>query len=298
MRFRAHDTFFIRKGWLSKGIRSVQSNPNVFMGYSADGVDKINPMDSLGLGANMVKSLRFWLQAVGLTEEPSTGKKSQALTELGSIINKNDPYIEETGTLCLLHYKLCSNADYATAWHYFYNVFPLRSFSRDDFVTSLENYIRMSDAETVVKRSLEDDFNCIIDTYVPREKRRATRVSPENNIDSPFGDLGLIEIENRKTSLYRKKSVGKTALPPLVALAAIADFSNGEKEIQIGKILNEVNSVGKIFNLDTIALSSLLSDLERLGHLKIIRTAGLDVIRLNDVPCFAGCVGLYYKSIS
>ena len=31
MKFRAHDTFFIRKGWLSKGMKYVQQNPCVFV---------------------------------------------------------------------------------------------------------------------------------------------------------------------------------------------------------------------------------------------------------------------------
>ena len=52
MKFRAHETFSIRKGWLHKGMRHVINNPRVF-------VDKdINSMDEFGLGANMVKALR------------------------------------------------------------------------------------------------------------------------------------------------------------------------------------------------------------------------------------------------
>ena len=51
MKFRAHDTFFIRKGWLSKGMRCVFNNPVVFISRDE------NPMDVLGLGANMVKAL-------------------------------------------------------------------------------------------------------------------------------------------------------------------------------------------------------------------------------------------------
>lgn len=65
MKFRAHDTFFIRKGWLSKGMKYVHSKPDVFVAKDE------NPMDVLGIGANMVKALRYWLQAVGLTEEPT-----------------------------------------------------------------------------------------------------------------------------------------------------------------------------------------------------------------------------------
>lgn len=69
MRFRAHDTFFIRKGWLYKGMKNVVRDRTVFMGNNG------NPTDILGIGANMVKSLRYWLQAVGLTAEPLQGKK-------------------------------------------------------------------------------------------------------------------------------------------------------------------------------------------------------------------------------
>ena len=77
MKFRAHDTFYIRKGWLSKGMKYVIANKDVFVSKTE------NPMDVLGLGANMVKALRYWLQAVGLTEEPKKGKRSQQLTALG-----------------------------------------------------------------------------------------------------------------------------------------------------------------------------------------------------------------------
>lgn len=31
MKFRAHDTFFIRKGWLSKGMKYVSNKPDVFI---------------------------------------------------------------------------------------------------------------------------------------------------------------------------------------------------------------------------------------------------------------------------
>ena len=51
MKFRAHDTFFIRKGWLSKGMKAVHNCPDLFVSK------KENPMDVLGLGANMVKAL-------------------------------------------------------------------------------------------------------------------------------------------------------------------------------------------------------------------------------------------------
>ena len=80
MKFRAHDTFFIRKGWLSKGMKYVHVKDDVFISKEE------NPMDVLGIGANMVKALRYWLQAVGLTEEPTSGKRTQSFTALGESV--------------------------------------------------------------------------------------------------------------------------------------------------------------------------------------------------------------------
>ena len=117
MRFRAHETFFIRKGWLSKGMKYVSQNPSVFV----DSENKAT--DVLGIGSNMVKSLRYWLQVTGLTSEPNSGKRYQSFTDLGKSIFTNDRYIEETGTLCLLQYKIASNYEGVTAWYYFFNEF-------------------------------------------------------------------------------------------------------------------------------------------------------------------------------
>ena len=116
MKFRAHETFFIRKGWLSKGIKYVeQTEGRVF-------IDKENnPMDVLGIGSNMVKSLRYWMQAVGITYENAATKRVQKFTDLGNLIRENDRYIEELGTLLLLHYELATNKELATSWYVFFN---------------------------------------------------------------------------------------------------------------------------------------------------------------------------------
>ena len=193
MKFRAHDTFFIRKGWLNKGMKYVYRKPNVF-------VDKNeNPMDILGIGANMVKSLRYWLQVVGLTEENKSGQRIQRLTELGKSVFVHDRYIEELGTLHLLQYKLATNKENATAWYFFFNEFFMSEFTKEDFVRSLENFVLMNDENfSVALRSLNDDFLCIVNTYLSRYKTHTGKISPENNIDCPLGELGLIDILNKE----------------------------------------------------------------------------------------------------
>lgn len=291
MRFRAHETFFIRKGWLSKGIKNVVADPAVFMGNSG------NPMDVLGIGSNMVKSLRYWLQTVGLTTEPAYGKKEQSLTDFGKLVKQYDPYIEELGTLWLLHYHLAKNLNDATSWYFFFNEFKLMEFDKDDFVRQLSAFLRMQNEE-VSERSLEDDYNCIINTYLSRMKSNPEKVQPESNIDCPLGELGLIDISNKKNKIYRKVSPKKETIHPLVVFAVIIDQACGAKEIKISSLQNDKLNIGKVFNMDIISLTSILYELELLGFIKVVRTAGLDIIKINGDFSFISSVEEYYKMLN
>ena len=293
MKFRAHDTFFIRKGWLSKGMKYVHSTPDVFVSKDE------NPMDVLGICANMVKALRYWLQAVGLTEEPSSGRRIQTFTPLGESVFQNDRYIEELGTLLLLHYRLASNYSEATAWYLFFNEFNMTEFTRDDFVEFLQRRIRMEEGEAPVAiRSLNDDFSCIINTYLPRYKTNPNRVAPENNIDCPFGELGLIDVLSKEKKSYRKAIPSAQSINPWVALAVIVDQAGGSKEISLNELLTAPRNIGRTINLDAITMLDVLYQVERIGMVKINRTAGLDVVQILTDYQFQDCVSAYYDSIS
>lgn len=290
MKFRAHETFFIRKGWLSKGMKHVLRKPNVF-------VDKEeNPMDALGIGSNMVKSLRYWLQAVGLTQEPRTGRRDQTLTPFGNTIYAHDRFVEEMGTLHLLHYKLATNKEDATAWYFFFNKFIATEFTREDFINSLQSYILMcGESISVASRSLSEDFACIINTYVPRYKTNPSKVSPENNIDCPLGEIGLIDILAKKT--FKKSIPSANTFDPWIVLAIISDRANGRNQIGLNELLTAEGNIGRIFNLDSITMIEVLRRVEKLGALKIIRTAGLDVVHLLKDYTFLDCVENYYASL-
>lgn len=292
MKFRAHETFFIRKGWLNKGMKYVNTKPDVF-------VDKDeNPMDVLGIGSNMVKALRYWLQAVGLTWEPTHGRRTQEFTDLGRCVFNHDRYIEELGTLYLLHYKLASNRSDATAWYYFFNEFTMTEFTREDFVSAIQNYVLMSKEESsVALRSLNDDFSCIINTYLPRYKSNPSKISPENNIDCPFGELGLVDILNKEKKIYKKSIPTPDSFNPWVVLAVIVDQAAGRNDIGLNELLTAHCNIGRIFNLDAITMLDILHRIEKLGEIKIIRTAGLDIIRILNQRSFQECVEIYYANI-
>ena len=294
MKFRAHETFFIRKGWISKGMKYVSISPDVFISKED------NPMDVMGIGANMVKSLRYWLQAIGVTQEPSSGKRTQALTPFGQLVFAHDKYIEEIGTLYLLHYKLASNKDMATSWYYFFNEFSLSDFAKDDFSTQISNYIKIEDdTANVALRSIEDDFTCIINTYVPRYKTMPNKISAENNIDCPFGEMGLIDIikKEKRHTVYKKVVPSASTFNPWVILAVINDNANGNNELKLSELLTGENNIGRIFNLDSIAMLDILHDAEKTGEIKIVRTAGMDIIHLAHNYTFEECVEKYYQTL-
>lgn len=292
-KFRASETFFIRKGWLSKGMRYVSQKPDVFVDK------KENPMDVLGIGANMVKSLRYWLQAVGLTSEPSKGKRVQKLTDFGKLVHEYDPYAEELGTLYLIQYKLVTDEEMAPAWYFFFNKFTQSEFSREDFLEQIQNDLKMKGTKVAI-RSLSDDFACIINTYVPKYKSNPAKDSPENNITCPLGELGLIDILGKEGGnvLYRKATPSVKSFNPWVVLAVIFDQANGQEEISLNDLLNGECNIGKAFNLDSICMLEILHEVEKTEEIKIIRTAGLDVIRLNNTKrTFTECVKNYYADI-
>ena len=225
-------------------------------------------------------------------------KRYQSLTELGEIIYEQDPYIEEIGTLWLLQYQLAKNKTDATAWYFFFNEFIMVEFTREDFVQSLQNYILMAQEQAAV-RSLNDDFSCIISTYVSRGKTSAVRVSPENNIDCPFGELGLIDVLRKTGSnvVYKKSVPSSESINPWIALAVIYEQAHGNTEISLSNLLSAPCNIGRVFSLDSITMIEILHHAERTGLLRIVRTAGLDYIKLNEDYSFIDCVRKYYEEI-
>jgi len=291
MKFRGHETFPIRKGWLNKGLKAVAATPTVF-------VDKeVNPMDVLGIGSNMVKSLRYWLQATGLTQEGVKGKRGQVLTALGELVLKNDPYLEEFGTLCLLHYNLVKGLNTSTSWYYFFNLFSMTEFEKDDFISALSNWTKLQGVE-VSARSLEDDFNCIVNTYLPRYKSAPEKVDPESNMECPLSELGLIDTSRgSRNKLFIKTSPLSMTIDPTIITAIIIDNANGKKEILLSELLTGENNIGRVFNLDVISMLNLLDSAQQAGLVRIIRTAGLDILKIETGMSFFECVQQFYADL-
>ena len=184
----------------------------------------------------------------------------------------------------------------------------MQEFTKDDFVRALGNYLALNAPEAAPSdRSITDDFNCIASTYIPRNKSNPGKISPENNIDCPLGELGLIDIANKEKKVYKKSIPPAKIFHPFIVQAMILRGMAQQKnvsdksqqlEIEINSLLHGKNSIGKVFNLDTITLLDVLRNAEHRKVLKIIRTAGLDVVQLDACCPAIECVRKYYQDLN
>ena len=305
MKFKAHQSFAVRKGWLGKGLRAVADPNNAVLLMPSNSK---SAMDELGLGSNQVVALRYWMQALGLVQYKRGGRRREhELSPLGELVYEKDPYTEELGTLWALHCNLACAHEDATSWYYFFNEFGMSVFTREDFTRGLERYIFANgDKKGVSLKSLEDDFNCIINTYIPHARTGRRKGSPESVIDCPLGELGLIDVESRSARSYRKVGATPATLPALLVLYCICTMrqrreeggSPHGQEIRLGELLDSPYSPGKVFNLDAVGLLGKMYELENDGYVRINRTAGLDVVRLVDTEMDnVRCLERYYESI-
>ena len=129
LRFSGHESFQCRNLWLKKGYDFVIEEGKE--GFT----DDLAVID-LGVGKNMVSSIRFWAKAFGifdLEDEEPTWIANYLFGEEG-----RDKYLEDIGTLWLLHYQLISNAE-ASIYSLVFNEFRKQ---RIEFTKShLKNFL-------------------------------------------------------------------------------------------------------------------------------------------------------------
>lgn len=275
MRFRGHESFYLRQGWITKGLKNIVSNPEMFY------IDKKEQTDILGIGSNMVKSLRFWLESFNLIELKKHGKKRyHALTKFGEIIWEYDRYIQEDVTLWLLHYFLVINKEKATSWYWLFNEYKISDFTQDDFIVNIQSYIKANDGPDVAKRSLEEDFKCLVKLY----SSTINEDEYESNMYSPLSALRILE-DNKKKYEFNK---GKANIDDLVAFFIMldqyykSDYVNDADEFNIERLYKDRENVGKILRFNWNIINEYLDVLQKSEYISVTRTSGLDVIQLTQ----------------
>ena len=119
--FARHETFHPRYGWVKKAVDAAEADSDLF--------NRDDAVVNLGVGKNMVRSLRFWGLALKvLADVHQDGERSHRSvpSAFGHVMFSDeglDPYCELPGTLWLLHWSLLKPISSAPVWWLAFNEF-------------------------------------------------------------------------------------------------------------------------------------------------------------------------------
>lgn len=260
LKLKRHESFSIREGWLAKGIKNVKEYGNVFALQNAT--------DILGIGTNMVKSLKYWMTATRLIEEKN---REIMLSDFGSIINEYDPYLEDIFSWWLIHINMITNIDDAYIYNLFFNKCNIKTFTKRELYEKLYALL-INEKLTFNENILQDEVNMIIKTYTIDEKID----NPENNFICPLSELNLLKKVDRDT--YEKNRPEIRNLPFWVVYYIICLLLDDRDNISIDELLKEENSPAKLLNMDKNLINEYLDEMKKNDLIIINRTAGLNMV--------------------
>lgn len=277
LRLKRHESFSIREGWLAKGIKNVSENGNIFSSNEAT--------DLLGIGTNMVKSLKYWMIATTLINDNT---KNIELTEFGKLLNKYDPYLEDLFSWWLIHINLITNINDSYIYNLFFNKCNGRNFTKREIFEQL-NYNLVKEKLDFNENILQDEVNMIIKTYTIDEKID----NPENNFICPLSELNLIKKIERDT--YERNKPEYRNLNFLVVYYLMTLNLKDKDNISIEELIKEDNSPAKLLNLDKNLINEYLDEMKRNDLIIINRTAGLNMIYLKKKMSLEEIIIKYFK---
>jgi hypothetical protein len=270
-RFSGHETFACRFAWLPKAVRLIARSPEAL-------ADDEGSILELGLGKNMVRSLRFWLEAFGVA---SARGGSWALLPFGEMVfgeDGLDPYIERVETQWLLHWQL-STAVLAPlfAWRHILFRRMRPDFTRSELLSELR-----LEGERLGYDHSDTTLLQHADVFLHSYASSLHAASPEDALDGPLVDLGLLRrLGRRRGGSDRSEPVFALARIPIAEIGqrvvdyAIASFwaarRAGEPLITFRDLAHAEGSPGATLRLQ---IEELRDHLERRTDLWSYRPSG------------------------
>jgi|SRR5579864_6528637 len=270
--FSGHETFVFRYAWLKKAADEVAGDPTIFTSDEA--------MVRLGVGKNMVRSIRHWGLATRILEEaPHTRGQELKVSELGTLLfgtDGTDLYLEDVNTLWLLHWNLATNEQRSTSWNWIFSSFPSNEFTRDSLTVFLQLEADKKHVKIASESSLRRDVDCFIRCYTP--SRAGKGLVFEDSLDCPLVELGLIDADGG--GLFRFNRGPKNSLSDEVFAYCLNEFwgrVTSSQSLAFSDIAYGPGSPGVIFKLDENSLIDRLDRLEAAteGLVSYTENAGL-----------------------
>ncbi len=245
--FSGHESFPCKTLWLKKGYDFV---------VAGDDFNSPEAVIGLGVGKNMVASIRFWLRVFGIMENDKP-------TELGYYLfndqNGKDKYLEDIATLWLLHFNLVFSEE-ATLYNMFFcGVQRERThFEREQVLTYVKMKMVEANKMTLFNvNTVKKDIGVLLQNYTLPRKAQSNE-----DFSSLLIDLDLIRQSSEGKGYYFNVD-GKRKVTKEIFLYGLLKLKEqeGDNTIPFDTIQERVGLVFCMQDFETIEmLKQLASD--------------------------------------
>jgi hypothetical protein len=270
LRFSGHESFQCRQLWLKKGYDFLKC------GKSFNDEDAVV---TLGVGKNMVSSIRYWLKAFNITNS------RDEITEFGHLLldeNGFDPFLEDDASLWLLHYQLVNN-NYASIYSLIFNEFRKEKiqFNRDNFIAFIRRKSEILPNININLKTAADDFDVFKKLYLDsKEDIKGT----EDSFSGLLSDLGLVKVQGKGKDeyLYIENSEREN-LPFQILFYLIVKNEQYGNSINLTTLEQDYNSPGSIFAINRAGLlNKILEAVERYDEIVFNDHAGIKELQIKS----------------
>lgn len=262
--FSGHDTFHCRQFWLKKGI-DLKLNEKEF---------NDNAVLELGVGRNMVTAIRFWLKAFGLVD------KNEELQDLAKKIFVDDgwdPFLEDEGTLWLLHYHLATSKN-ASIYNIIFS--ELRKFRPEFTPEHFVKFIGREKQGTFNENTLKKDFSVFQKTYLAKKDQKDL----EESLSGLLTELGLVrEIKRDKKTYLNIENKKRPEIPSKIILYAILENPDYGQSISFNSFYSDSNGIGNIFAVSEDCLYDKIEEItQEYKNITFINEAGIRELQFKS----------------
>jgi hypothetical protein len=282
--FSGHESFQCRNLWLKKGYDFI------LKGKSFNDEDAVV---ELGVGKNMVSSIRFWMKAFNILTP------KDELTEFGHRLLSDDgwdPYLEDEASLWLLHYQLVKNK-VASTYSIVFNELRREKieFTKENYITFIKRKIESEKLSPINEKTLHEDFGVLSKMYLRSDIQSKDK---EESFSGLLTELGLIKsFSKSKEEFYLIENSERPEIPDAVILYSILDSHNFDLSINLNTIEQEHDSVGSVFALNRPGILSKIESLtSKYSYLVFNDQAGIKELQFKKKPTPIKILETYYAN--
>jgi hypothetical protein len=233
-------------------------------------------MAALGVGKNMVRSIRFWVHVFDIAKP--AGRGAFELTAFGQAIFRlggYDPYLEDVRTLWLLHWNVSTlSADPLFAWDYILYRWPHSDMSRSELQAAFRKEAQRLD-RVLSDFTLEQHLDIFLHTYLAPPLRKGGIL--EEALDSPFVELDFIRYAGerrleggRREPVYAFRADRKPEITPSLFAYCVNEFRTYQRRNEMTFSFRNLHlgaySPGQVFKLPEWDIRDRLQGLAASSH--------------------------------